>query len=512
MTFFNQAQAPREVELKLEVEPRSLGRIREHPLLRAAADKARPAQILHSVYFDTDDQALRASGVSLRIRDDGERRIQTIKVSRNRTDVFLDRDEWEREVEGHEPDLSQEDGAALKALLDEDVVERLRPVFDVRVQRNELQVEWGASMIDVALDRGRIEAAESQVSFAEVELELKRGATADLFRLALELSDAAPLRLSFKAKSQRGYEAVGSELPKRVKAEPVELGRGLPAGAAFQIIGRSCLRHLVSNAAVLRAARDPDAVHQLRVALRRLRAAVTLFKDVVADGERDRIRSELKWMADQLGDARDLHVFITTTLEPQREAKQGDPHFARLLEEYDTRRDRAYRKAQSAVSSRRFQRGVLAVAAWTEAGAWIANADEISVSARNQPIELHAKHELAQRWKKIRKKARQLSELDAEARHRVRIEIKKLRYATEFFEGLFAGPKTNKRRRTALACLERLQELLGTLNDIAVGRNMTHSAEAGASADVMVQEEHILAEAEFEYRKFRDMKPFWQGK
>jgi inorganic triphosphatase YgiF len=344
---------------------------------------------------------------------------------------------------------------------------------------------------------------------AEVELELKRGQPAALFGVARTLAEAARLRLSFKAKSERGYDLLSGERPKPTKAEPLRLSPGMTSGEAFQAIGRSCLRQYVANEAVLRRERNPDAVHQMRVALRRLRAAVTLFKDAVADGERDAVRGELKRMADELGPARDLDVFIAKTLKPARERHGDDPEFGALLADYEGRREAAYGRALRGVASGDFARSVLRTAAWIEAGDWLSSEDVRA--ARERPVEAHAAAELDRRWRKVRRRARGLRRLSPEARHAIRIEIKKLRYAAEFFASLFGEAGRAKRRKAALSTLETLQEVLGDLNDIAVGAAETATgALAALQAEQAARVEPLLAEVKEAARALRDAEPFWR--
>ena len=80
----------------------------------------------------------------------------------------------------------------------------------------------------------------------------------------------------------------------------------MSAARSFQVIGFSCLQHLLANEPVLRETRDPEAVHQMRVAVRRLRAAISIFKAMAADERGDAVRRDLRWLATQLGEARDL--------------------------------------------------------------------------------------------------------------------------------------------------------------------------------------------------------------
>jgi inorganic triphosphatase YgiF len=314
-------QSLQEIELKLEVAPSELEKVLAHSLLRESPDGAR-TQTLYSTYFDTPDHRLQKAGISLRVRRNGDLRIQTVKADRAPEGIALARSEWEHEIEGDRPDYSLVEETALKPFLRSS--DSIQPVFRVTTERTLRKISFEGSSIEIAADDGRVEVEEQTIPFSELELELKDGAPADLFRLALALSTATPLRLSFMTKAERGFEAASGALPRRVKAPPVVLRRKMTSAAAVKLIGASCLQHLMANEAIVRRTREADAVHQMRVALRRLRAAITLFKAVVEDERRDSIKAELKWMANVLGEARDLDVYITKVLEPARDAHGKD--------------------------------------------------------------------------------------------------------------------------------------------------------------------------------------------
>lgn len=500
---------PQEVELKLEVAPSELEKVLAHPLFSERSDGL-TTQTLHSTYFDTPDHALRQAGISLRVRRKGDQRIQTIKAACSPDGIASARSEWEHEVDGDSPDYTLAEQTDLKPLLEQSGT--IEPVFHVTTERILHNISFERSKVEVAADNSKVEGKERTISFGELELELKDGTPADLFKLALALSTATPLRLSFKTKAERGFETVTGEQPTRVKAPPVVLKRKMTSAAAFQLIGASCLQHLMANEAIVRHAPEADAVHQMRVALRRLRAAITLFKTVVEDEQRDPIRAELKWMANVLGEARDLDVYISKVLEPARDEHSNDEGYQNLLAEYQRRRDEAYQMVQETIASARFINGVLQAAAWIEAGNWLRDGGKPTRKRRDQPIAALAEEELGRRWKKIIKQGRNLVELDPEERHQVRIEIKKLRYATEFFESLFKGGGAKKRKRAALSTLEALQETLGELNDIAVGANM----ETSPAADTIHQEqlsrvEGLLTDAKAQYQTLAVLEPFWRA-
>jgi triphosphatase len=155
---------------------------------------------------------------------------------------------------------------------------------------------------------------------------------------------------------------------------------------------------------------------------------------------------------------------------------------------------------------------MLAAAAWIEAGRWSTLEDPALRELREEPVERRAARELRKRRKRVVKRARRLEELDPEARHEVRIEIKKLRYGVEFFGRLFSGAKAKSRRKRILAAAEQLQEILGELNDLAVGGRLLAPAPAqsdGSSAEPEGLTDTLLARARRTYEDLAGTKPFW---
>jgi triphosphatase len=458
--------APKELEVKLALPLASLPRLGKLPLVRKLkASPERTSEV--SVYFDTPKQKLRKHGVMLRVRRIGDRHIQTIKAGGNANP--FERDEWEVEVATPEPDLDLAAGTALAPLLSRKVRAKLRPVFETRVTRTVYPIVDAAREIELAVDRGRIDAGDHSAPLCEVELELARGEEADLFRIARALAEAVPAQLAFKSKAERGYELIDDAQDAPVKAASVRLAPDMTTHAAFQAIARGCLKQVVGNAPAL-LKNDPEGVHQMRVGLRRLRAAMSLHRDLLGDAETEAVKRDLKWLAGTLTPARELDVLESQVVAPVRKAKavpRGDglPDVSRVLE---AEHRKAYARAREAVTSERFRTLTLDVAAWIESGAWTKPDDDLVRARGDRPVETAAADELDRRWRKLRKKGRALDKLDAESRHKLRIQGKKLRYAAEFFEDVFPGKRARRRHRQFSAALKDVQDCLGVLNDVAV--------------------------------------------
>jgi inorganic triphosphatase YgiF len=492
---------PRELELKLEVDPGDIERFRTHPFFRSS----KPAKQLRAVYFDTGKLALRDNGISFRVRAGGGKHVQTIKAERPGSGVALDRGEWEHEIASAEPDFSRVADTPLEPFVRNGGARKIRPVFTVHTERLVGHLSAVGAEIELALDAAQIEAGGKQATFAEIELELKSGDPKRLYAAASELAEMAPARLSLRTKSARGYALLAEKPAASVKAEKIIVRAGQNAALAFQTIAHSCLRHLLENETILRSNPNGDAVHQARVAIRRLRAAISLFKDVVADDQIAGIKAGLKLMAQPLGQARDLDLFIDKVLKPARRSGHG---VEAILADYRARREEAYATALAEVRSAQFGRSLLRIATWVETGPWLTEGSP-AAELPGAPTELVAVRKLGRLWTRLRKRLKHIDEIDEESRHRVRIEIKKLRYAMEFFVGAFP-PGRQKQMRAAQNVVEALQSTLGDLNDIAVARET--AATSGSQALFAGQETQIpmlLARAKEQANEFRSLQPFW---
>lgn len=515
--------APREVELKLEVAPRSLAGLK-----RRLAAEAEPCQseTLTSVYYDTPDLRLRKARVTLRLRTEGGsgKRLQTIKAEGAGAGLF-DRPEWEQAVTGDVPDLSAAAGTALEPLLTPLVRERLGRAFETRIERTVFSPRGEAAGITVALDHGEIVAGKRKVPIVELELESTAGDLGALFGFARRLGETVPVRLSTRSKAARGYALAKPGQPRAVRATPLQIAADAPAGEAFRLIARSCLHQLVANEAGV-VAGDPEALHQMRVGLRRLRAAISVFAEIIRDGEVETVKHELRWLGGRLGPTRDLDVLIADVLAPLCEAHPKEPRLAAFAAEAERRRGEALTGVLAAVRSARFRKAMLMAAAWIEAGPWSTATDEAAAERRGQPIGVYAAQQLRRRLDRILKRGRHIRQLEAAERHEFRIQVKKLRYASEFFSSFTESKKLRKRRDAALDAMRRLQDSLGDLNDIAVREKLAREivdasgpAKAAARRSFAIglvlghekgRAKPLLEAACLAFDELSDVKRFWE--
>lgn len=507
------AQIPKEIELKLELDPADAPRIKSNRLLAAESLGQAAEEHLVSTYFDTPDHALSKAGVFLRVREKDGRYLQTVKAMQSKADL-IDRLEWEREISGPAPDLRVVDGTPLRSLLTRARRASLQPLFETHMRRTLRRVAHGGSEIEVAIDEGEIVAGARKVTISEVELELKGGEAAKLFSLARALSENLPLRLAVKTKAERGFELLSLADVAIEKASEVEIKPEMTTAEAFRAIARSCLRQIIVNEPAMIAG-DAEALHQMRVGLRRLRAAISIFADAVENGGADKIEGEMKWITQELGPARDLDVFAADVLKPLQKAKSKDPAVNAALRDFEERRKAAYARAIDSLRSERHRKALLDLAEWIEVGAWAFG------EAARGPIVERARTELARLYKGIKKRGGDLRHISARRRHRLRIRAKRLRYATEFFAKTFPGERNIRRRDDLLSALKDLQDALGGLNDLETRHGLMNGTGGDGPPPVEMasaipdpareaaSRERLLTDAEKAFTRFAQAKAFW---
>jgi len=212
---------------------------------------------------------------------------------------------------------------------------------------------------------------------------------------------------------------------------------------------------------------DPEYLHQLRVGLRRLRSALRAFRELLERKEVKAIVRPLRRISPKLGAARDWDVLIG------RLGRGAGP--------FKAKRNRARERALRAVRSRDFERVV-------------ARARALQVAETDDSLKQFGAAALERAHRKLRKQ--QFDFTDPAERHEMRIRVKRLRYSVEFFAPAFP------RARPYLADLEALQQLLGELNDIAVGRQL-----AGFEAD----ERALLRKLDAAWARLGKRAVFWRA-
>ncbi|WP_348642920.1 inorganic triphosphatase [Mesorhizobium sp. B2-8-9] len=480
-----------ETELKLELSRSGAG-----SLLKKNPFGSSPTVLQQrSSYFDTAEWDLSKRGLSLRIRQSGNERIQTVKTGDRSAAGSFTRKEYEQPVAGDTPVLDDPETRDLLA----EAGPRLAALFEVHVKRHSWNVTDGNATIEVALDIGKVVAADREAPLFEIELEKKAGSPRALFALARKIDVIAPAHLGVLSKAERGYRLLDSA-PSAVKSVATPLTSDISATTAFARIAAACLKQFRLNEMALGWSCDANALHQARVSLRRLRSLCSICKSLFDDRRFDHLREELKWLASELGDARNIDVMI--------DRASSDPLSRRLQEA----RGEAYAAVKASFSSTRARSLMIDITEWISIGEWRTPSCE---KLHEQSSRDFASDVFDKLWKKVAKGGSNLIDADDETRHKVRIAAKKLRYAAEFFEPLYNSKTEAKRHRRFIEAMKGLQDQLGSLNDIATAPDMLAALELSdldGAKDLFSADEKskLLKHAAEAHDAFVNTKRFWR--
>ena len=454
-----------EVELKLLAPQGTLEKLREAPVIVQHARNRGAFHRLETVYYDTPERLLFQHGMSLRVRRSGKHFIQTLKLLPN-IGQPLTRRQWEASVDGVTPDLARlpadEVGGPMTTLTNDALV----PVFATKVRRHARQLDLPDASVEIVFDEGTIEAGARQEVLSEIELELKSGNAGVLFDLGTQLLDAAPLKVGTRSKAERGYALAFDVVQPAAKAEPVGISaEHVVDDVIAQLVG-ACWHHLLKNHTVAEQGVDPEGVHQMRIALRRLRTICALFRRDIPSPAFQAVNSEARWLMQQLGPARDWDVFAETTIARLVTAAP-DVDLVGLREAVEQQRKSSYAALQTVLADTRCSRFLLSLGHMVERRGWRNEIDSEALAVLSQPMPTLADKILTRLHRKARKRGAHFRQLKTDAQHDLRIDLKKLRYAAEFFLPLYAAHAPAKRYVRRLA---RLQASLGRARDIASTR------------------------------------------
>ena len=546
----------RDIDFRFLATPEELTTVLEETAL--APLRAAAPQLEVSTYFDTPDRDIERAGFVLRLRHTAEGRIfQTIEPDR----PGLASGEMEGvgcswELDRNAPDFEQAARSPLGDVLNEAVRARVAPIFTTSLNRRVALITFTVARIEVRLDEGEIAAGDMRAPILDMSFEMKSGRRRGLLAFVRKMSRRTPLQVSLIGIAERGLRLAAGGWGLPVKMAPPRLDPDMEARDAFAIIARNCLRQVMLNAPAFESGEVVEAVHQTRVAIRRLRAAMTLFRPLITDARSPRIAKDLKWISDLLGAARDIDVLLTETIQPALASEERIPGLADLAEIITQKQALAHRELAVGLKSVRQRRLITELLLWVEDGDWRearnpaeqSGADEPDV-AGDDPLQAEApesvpqdvaaapgpdeklKAFLARRLRAGRRKLARLGanmeSLPEEELHQLRIRAKKLRYQAAFFTSLAQGPKTGKRYARFVEALEEVQEMLGHVHDSEATAALLE-AEASAATRKGSQRDplmlfaagrlagahpnrHKLVQRAIEaLRKAIEVKPFWK--
>lgn len=383
--------------------------------------------------------------------------------------------------------------------------------FEGRATNLSLQGDHGP--VTLTLLNGAVRAVAAERRASRVLLQ-----GAELAVTAIALALAGELRIAVPPVSLAA-EAIsvtrGTPAPPRHVGAP-ELPAGLSVAAAFaHVVGHltDVILYLAPSAADRRD--GPEPVHQMRVAVRRLRSAIKVFSHAVRCPSVDAADVDLKALAGRLAPTRDWDVFVTETGAAAGSAFPAEPKLARLLAAAERRRTACHADLRTYLRGAEFRRLGIELACLAGGEAWQATLGEAETAGLATPLNDFARHVLSRRLKRLTQLDEDIAGLEPAALHAIRLRAKRLRYAAEIFSPLYPGKSTTKYIRR----LSTLQDRLGALNDGSVAETLLADV-GGASGRLAfagglvvgflgasaTRARERIARA---WQKFHRLEPFW---
>lgn len=461
----------REVELRFSADAATFKALASHDLLGGPGKLRWSLQ--QTVYFDTDAADLRRSGMTLRMRRARGRNVMGLKLR----DSAFDCGKVEVRTPGEELRIE------LFPPTPRDLISHalnsgaLQPRFFSQIRRATRRISYDGALIDVAFDEGEIVAGAVTTPVREIELELKSGSAASLYRLGLALIDAAPVRLGVLSKSDRGVSLASGRLAEPLRAPPPNFDASATLDSATGALLRQSLGHFLGNWAALDSANAAEAVHQVRVALRRLRSLLALLGRSFPSADIDNLRAEAKRIADAFGEARDWRVFSDLVEAGPARRLPNLAGFSVLIEEANARAEAGHRRAIEALAAPATARFVFTLQSYVSMRGWRNSVPEGQVRALGEPAIFYAALALHRAYRRLKKRAQDFEALTPEGRHRMRIALKQMRYAVDFFGHLF---KPASAVRDYVHKAAALQDMLGEANDAAVASELVARIDVAA--------------------------------
>jgi inorganic triphosphatase YgiF len=478
-----------EIELKLLLDKKMSSEIWARLTASKLAHGAPVTKSLRSIYLDTPEHALNKAGIALRLRRDGRRWIQGVKTRGTLHGGLSQVGELENPAPGGRLCLDAISDSSIR----EEIVDRvngapLQPICETVITRrtSELMLSDG-TRAELALDTGEVRAGDRSAELSELEIELLAGNASGLFDIAQLLLPDGGLQFSRLSKAARGYllaqeGRIDPPLAPR-NAQNILLDPAQTAEQAARDVLRECLDQIATNVRVVRELDDAEGPHQLRVGLRRLRSAFSVYASVLGNTAMKRLDGEARWLGREVGNLRDLDVVANDMARREAETHPDEPGLSALAEVVARQARERREQLRKLLAGARVQAFLIDLARFVETRGWLVAQDFGQTERLAAPIVALARQSLNKRWKKTAKHARGLATLTVEQRHELRKELKKLRYAVEFFCSLYPA----KRIDPFLKRLKKLQTVFGDLNDAATLKAMFTGTDVPGAEDPSIQ-------------------------
>jgi inorganic triphosphatase YgiF len=500
-----------ETELKIHIGKDDLAEVSR--ILARLSHSDPEAELLTATYFDTPTLTLFKRGYTFRVRREGNRPVQTLKFEDSNKREGLTRGEWTDLIKTDEPDL--EKGKSGRTVRREFGTPRLKPQLTISIHRYTYVIPYADNTrIEAAIDVGeiRIEGTRKRVPITEVELELKVGENAiGLYEIAQSLLHRITGRIEFQSKAARGFAHHKAARPRTfVRLKPPAPKRKETLGQVLQAVARRYFAQFYGNVPAVEDD-DEEGIHQMRVALRRMRAVLNALEDYVAPVHFKSVNRKLKNLLQSLGDSRNWFVVGEHIKRVPELALRRTVAHRRLIEAVEAKWHRANEDAKTSVQAPEHAMTWLELLRWFEM-AGQANGGQ---SPKLRAAVKEAVNDILDRqFRRVHKRAQKFERLTTAERHKLRIACKNLRYTIDLFAGVYPKGKV----KDFLRNLRRVQDCLGYLNDVRMARQLLtrpgfprrEALAAGEALGWLEKDANArLADIHQDVKRLVKSKPFW---
>ena len=486
------------MKLVFVLPPHEAGRLAKLKLLsglKAGRWRHRTSSI---AWHDTAELALAADGLSLAERE-GDWRLQSLVPG----EAF-----W---PPGTPPPVLEQ--AASLEQIGRELPAGLHKVATFDGRMSTLALQRDGAPLALELLQGRVGWARRRRPACRLSLE---GDEPAVLALARELTAELAIQIPIASLAAEACAVAKASAPPDRHEGPPRLRAGLTVAEAFtHALGHLTDVILTEAQRVLAGPEGLEPAHQLRVAVRRLRSTIAVFRPAIACPLVDSTNLGLEALGDRVAPARDWDVFVAETCAQVEQALPDDTGLRRLHAGAERRRREAYAALRSWLQGADFRQLGVALAGLAGGEAWLIPVDAPQQEARGLELETFGSQALRRRLRRLTEAGEAIEHLDAEALHAIRLRAKRMRYAAEVFAPVFPG----RPARRFLRRLANLQDCLGVLNDGTVADALLGElgADRGARAHAAGLVRGFLAARAGQARgqigrawqRFRRLEPFW---
>jgi triphosphatase len=509
-----------DLQLLLDLPHDAAAAFKRAELLTGSALRRPTTRKLRQVFWDTADHRLGRAGLAIAMQTAGQKRTQLLRNIKQAPTGGRILHQQDCALSGDVLDLTR---LALlpggdPALVTRLAAEMLVPIFALELTRTIWPVGWSGTGLTVTLDVGAIESAAGRAEYCQVALALTAGPGQGLYEFGQRLQRVVPVRLATHDPIQRGYRLIsGTDWWPENRDGNAALEPGMTVRQGILAIGRAATAAARAEILALETSVEPERIHEARVAIRRLRSALSVFRDALPAFSRQALARDLGALAGTLGHARELDVFLSETLEPLARSSGEEACLRGLRLTAAVLRQNAAEAARRSVSTPDAGALSFRLSAWFDAGIWPEPPGPEAEALLDQPFAGFAGTLLRKHHRKLLAAGEALRDPQPEELHMLRIQAKRLRYTAEFVRPLFSA----RPARRYVSALKSIQEILGTMNDAAVARvllpkltksDLIGGARAGGLVTGFTVAQATVARGDFAkiWKRFAKTRRFWK--